>query len=124
MQNAKGKRQKAKGKHCIVCSTGVEVAAPFTPSLRTRVVFAFCLLHFALRARHVIPRALVQTPDLANEIVFSHRRAAADRAQRKREIARGLEASGGSLLHARFDDALELRRHHRLPPTISPLSRP
>ena len=40
--------QNAKCKHCVVCRTGVKVVAPFTPFLRTRVLFAFCILNFAL----------------------------------------------------------------------------
>src|SRR5258706_8545254 len=40
--------QNAKCKHSVVCRNGVEVAVPSTPFSRTRLVFAFCILHFAL----------------------------------------------------------------------------
>src|SRR5258705_13682180 len=40
--------QNAKCKQSVVCRNGVEVAGPFTSFLRTRIVFAFCILNFAL----------------------------------------------------------------------------
>ena len=40
--------QNAKCKHPVVCSIGVKAAAAFTPLLRTWVLFAFSILHFAL----------------------------------------------------------------------------
>src|SRR5258705_11216432 len=57
--------QNAKCKHGVVCTNGVEVAASFTPFLRTRVVFAFCILHFALlfgSACAKAPPAVLTTP--------------------------------------------------------------
>ena len=42
--------QNATCKHSVVCNIGVNVAAAFTPLFRTRVLFAFCILNFALLA--------------------------------------------------------------------------
>ena len=55
--------QNAKCKHCGVCSTGVNVATTFTPLLRTQVLFAFCILHFAfLAACGTKTRPVIITP--------------------------------------------------------------
>src|SRR5882672_9720554 len=40
--------QNSKCKPVAVCDSGVNVAATFTPLLRTRIGFAFCILNFAL----------------------------------------------------------------------------
>ena len=53
--------QSAKCKHCV-CRTGVEAATPSTPFLRTPVVFAFCILHFALLSATSCAKSPPQPP--------------------------------------------------------------
>src|SRR4030095_9008101 len=54
--------QNAKCKHDVVCIRGVNVAATFTPFLRTQVLFAFCILNFALLSCAKAPPAPVTRP--------------------------------------------------------------
>ena len=69
--------QNAKCKPVAVCHIGVKVAATFTPLLRTRVAFAFCILNFALLAGScaktqappiVTPPSLTATQQLQNDL--------------------------------------------------------
>src|SRR5512138_1621832 len=79
--------QNAKCKHDVVCTIGVSVATTFTSLLRTRVVFALCILNFAFLAAcaksppaAVTPPALSATQQLRNDITAATKMPGVERA--------------------------------------------
>src|SRR5437763_9002190 len=58
--------QDSKCKQQVVCSAGVNVAATFTPLSRTRIAFAFCILHFALLGCAKAPLPVLVAPAVDN----------------------------------------------------------